>query len=502
MQLDNIAKGHQGSLAKTPKAFGIDVGIDKVIPREPQASKKNVYTPHLKRDTVIKAVITGFLLILGVSAYILLRSKYTKVFSSSSASLCCVISCLATIFWSFHILPLDITSLLLIPILVLSNTMTPVESTGIQGTFQGLLIISKILVSPVILLLMGSCLLSTYFQNNNGSEMLLPHLMSNGNIDSNLFRTMFLALVLSSVMSNITAPIIITSILQNTLKAPHPAIIMGIAMASNIGGMVLPISSPQSILGSNIMNISWVKWLWVSIPTSAVCFLFVYTLILCYFPKGEQKPNEAFLVNQQSSHKHLVIATLSCIICWAVPSIFPKLQWIYALPVCALLLAKNSRRVWNRKTLEIVSIAVAGTAIGKSIERTKMLEGMIAGFIIDSKERSFLFLIVSSSFIMLIISCIVCHTVSAVVLLPIFEKIGMYVGRPRLIIGICSLVCSCGMAFPSSGFPNILSSSFKSESGKRLIDSRSFITIGAISTLACYVFILTVSLFFMVLGNF
>ncbi|KAI5190261.1 phosphate transporter [Nematocida minor] len=509
MKLKDSDKITEPTLNTIPSNFGVEMGLERIertptfTPRmREDASTKEL---HPKKESRVKRIIGCLFITAAVSAYFVFTFKYPNVFPTRESLLCCIIACIASVFWSLHILPLDATSILLIPVIILSNIMVSNESGFFEGVFSGLLILAQIIVSPVLLLLMGSCLLSIYFQNNNGDRLILPYLMVGGDIYSDLFRSMFLALVLSSVMSNITAPIIITSILQNTSKEPTPAILMGIAMASNIGGMVLPISSPQSILGSSIMGLSWAHWLWISVPTAGVCFLFVYALIIFYFPVKEspKEPSEIVIAHSnRGTNTKLLVATIFSIVCWSIPSIYPKIKWIYGLPVCALLMTKNSSRVWNRKTLEIISIAVAGTAIGKGIERTKMLEGMISGFIIESKEKSLLFLVVASSFIMLTVSCMVCHTVSAIVLLPIFEKIGLYIGRERIIVGIASLACSCGMALPSSGFPNILSSSFKTKSGSRLISTKSFITVGTVSTMGCWVFILTVSLLFMLLAKF
>ncbi|KAI5165148.1 phosphate transporter [Nematocida sp. AWRm78] len=500
------SKANEGEfkITTTPSQHPFTIDITESSAQEsPREQKRQRIKKAIKgkRENTIKAILGVILVIVGITIYFMLTNVYTSVFPSKSAAVCCIISFLASAFWSLHILPLEITSVALIPIVIISNIMVP-DKTGVQGWLSGFVIVTKILVSPVVLLLMGSCLLSVYFQCNGGEKMVLPYLIDGGNIYSSLFRSMFLSIILSSIMSNITAPIIIISILQSRPRPPSPAIIMGVAMGSNIGGMVLPISSPQSILGSGIIGVSWSRWMWVSLPTVAVCFLFVFSLIIAYFPKQPQSENNIVIVGEPQNSSLLIIVTTLCIICWSLPSIYSGLKWIYALPVCALLITKSARKVFNRKTLEIISIAVAGTAIGRGIKTTKMLESMISGLIISSKERSLLFLLISLSFVMLCLSCIVCHTVSAVVLLPIYEKIGMFVGRPKLIVAISALACSCGMAFPASGFPNILASSFKSSNGKRLVSSKDFILIGTISTIVCWISILTVSLFFMVIAKF
>ncbi|KAH9385473.1 phosphate transporter [Nematocida major] len=501
MQLDSVSGSLQASPVVASNVLGPSLALKERPPAGPEGLDARLRPEggkalHFLRENALRVTVACFFVVLGITFYLFMTAKHIGVFPTQSACICCVIACLASIFWSFHILPLDVTALLLIPVVVASNTLAP-------GMLASSLVVLRILVSPVVLLLMGSCLLSVYFESNGGARLVLPYLISSSGPQSTLFKSMLLSLTLSSVMSNVTAPIIIMSVLQSTMKVPDPSVVMGIAMASNIGGMILPISSPQSILGAAIIKVSWARWLFISVPTAAACFAFVYTLIVSYFPKKQEGSGTPVVMHEQgASNKKLIVVTAMCILCWAIPSLYRKLQWVYALPVCALLIAKSARKACNRKTLEVLSIAVAGTSIGKGIERTKMLEGMISRLLIGSKERSLLFLVIGTSFIMLFVSCIVCHTVSAVVLLPIFEKIGMFIGREKIIVGVASLVCSCGMAFPSSGFPNIISSSAKSPSGKRLIDLKTFIFVGSVSTIGCWIFILTVSLTFMTLANF
>lgn len=52
--------------------------------------------------------------------------------------------------------------------------------------------------------------------------------------------------------------------------------VMGIALASNVGGMTSPISSPQNIFAIERMSMdgtppSWLSWFAVSLPVSIVC---------------------------------------------------------------------------------------------------------------------------------------------------------------------------------------------------------------------------------------
>eukprot|EP00951_Prasinocladus_malaysianus_P010913 scaffold80443_cov36-Prasinocladus_malaysianus.AAC.2 len=94
-----------------------------------------------------------------------------------------------------------------------------------------------------------------------------------------LLASMGIALFSSMWISNVAAPVLCYSIVQpilRTLDSDDPlcaALVMGIAMASNIGGMTSPIASPQNIFAIERMSMdgnppSWLKWFAISLPTS------------------------------------------------------------------------------------------------------------------------------------------------------------------------------------------------------------------------------------------
>ena len=63
----------------------------------------------------------------------------------------------------------------------------------------------------------------------------------------------------------------------------------GIALASNLGGMTSPISSPQNIFAIEQLSQegnapSWLTWFAVSLPVSIVAALLVWGLLLFAYP--------------------------------------------------------------------------------------------------------------------------------------------------------------------------------------------------------------------------
>lgn len=458
----------------------------------------------------MRAFICIFIFAAGVTAYLLLLPSVGVVVRSRPALICSILCTSATILWSLSLIPLTATSLALLPPLVYFQVLAPREPM-----LESLKCVIQLCTSKIVLLLLGSCMLSAYFEAHGGRSLLLPYLSHTAG-PGGIFRLMILSALLSSVMSNITAPIIITSVLQGSGQPLSASAVLGIAMASNIGGMLLPISSPQSVLGAFYMGIGWGRWVFVSLPTTAACFVVVYAVVyLLLSPKSISTSVPDKLLTDKAapetpapgSHEQSASTTWAlgmsgfAVCCWLLSSLLPFARTLCALPVLALLLAAGLRANMSWKTFEILSIAVSGLALGKGIEATGVLEDVIQSVLDRNAQHSVFFLLIASSLVMLVASCLVCHTVSAVVLLPIFQRMGSAIQKEKLLLATASLVCSCGMALPTSGFPNILASSLRDEKGKRLVPIQTFASVGVLSTVCCWACILTVGLALMgVLG--
>lgn len=67
---------------------------------------------------------------------------------------------------------------------------------------------------------------------------------------------------------------------------------MGIALASNVGGMTSPISSPQNIFAIELMSVdgedppNWLQWFFVALPVAFVCNLLIWGVILTVYKPG------------------------------------------------------------------------------------------------------------------------------------------------------------------------------------------------------------------------
>jgi len=112
-----------------------------------------------------------------------------------------------------------------------------------------------------------------------------------------ILANMLVATFASMWISNVAAPVLCFSLVQpilRTLPTSHPfckSLVMGIALASNLGGMTSPISSPQNIFAIERMSMSgappsWLTWFAVALPVAFLGNLVCWALILMVYRPG------------------------------------------------------------------------------------------------------------------------------------------------------------------------------------------------------------------------
>lgn len=113
-----------------------------------------------------------------------------------------------------------------------------------------------------------------------------------------ILANMLVATFASMWISNVAAPVLCFSLVQpilRTLPTSHPfckSLVMGIALASNLGGMTSPISSPQNIFAIERMSMggtppSWLTWFAVALPVAFLGNIVCWALILMVYRPGE-----------------------------------------------------------------------------------------------------------------------------------------------------------------------------------------------------------------------
>lgn len=240
---------------------------------------------------------------------------------------------------------------------------------------------------------------------------------------------------------------------------------MGIALASNVGGMASPISSPQNII--TIQNMtpapSWGNWFAVSIPLCVIIDLIIWAwLILLWRPQRDTPTIPAMRATKEPMTFQKVfisLITIGTIVLWCIENTFQAqlgdMGVIAILPVVAFfgtgLLTKED---FNNFLWTVIVLAMGGIALGKAVDSSGLLDTIAHHIQTAVSGFSMWVVLLIFSCLTLVFATFVSHTVAAVIILPIIQQVGMSFAdpHPRVLVMGAGLVCSAAMGLPVCSF--------------------------------------------------
>jgi len=142
----------------------------------------------------------------------------------------------------------------------------------------------------------------------------------------------------------------------------------------------------------------------------------------------------------------------------------------------------------------VIFLAMGGIALGKAVTTSGLLEKMDVVIRQMVEGLSIYSVVLSLTFIVLIVSTFISHTIAAVLLVPIAKEVGTNLpqGSARLLIFVTALVSSTGMALPVSGFPNQTAASQEDEVGNLYLGTEDFMKNGVPASIIAAIVVATV----------
>ncbi|MDY2626895.1 MAG: SLC13 family permease [Lachnospiraceae bacterium] len=163
-----------------------------------------------------------------------------------------------------------------------------------------------------------------------------------------LLAFMLCAALLSSIMSNVATTAVLVSVVSNFLhvyedeqKRLHSgkAFMIGLPIASMIGGMMTPAGSPLNMLGMDFLEeagirISFVQWMAIGIPIAIVCLFAAWKITMLVFKPAEidadsvNRYMRSLDIPKQLSfkEKYVGVVVSALFILWVLSSWFPVLN--------------------------------------------------------------------------------------------------------------------------------------------------------------------------------
>lgn len=329
--------------------------------------------------------------------------------------------------------------------------------------------------TPVIMLLLGGFTIAAALSKQDIARRMATFVLSKAGTKPQtvLVTNMFVSMVLSMWISNVAAPVLCYSIIQPMLRnLPSDsrfskALILGIALASNIGGAASPIASPQNIIALENMYppISWGVWFFIALPVCIISILLIWVLLVITFKTGRGTtivPVRPVKERYTGVQWFVTIVTLVTIVLWCVShqleATFGDMGVIAIIPIVLFfgtgILTKED---FNNFLWTIIILASGGLCLGKAVTSSGLLRTIAGAITARVEDFSLYWVLFVFAALILVVATFISHTVAALILLPLVQKVGagMDQPHPNLLVMGSALMCSAAMGLPTSGFPNM-----------------------------------------------
>lgn len=433
-------------------------------------TQKGITIPKINVFVSRKTMFNMFGFMVSIIIYIVLMCVDTM--GQYEASKCLALLVFAALMWAFECIPLFATAFLIPLMVVPMRIVKDSDGNVLQASAAAKLVFSA-MFSDTIMVLIGGFAIAAALSKHGIAKAFAATVLSKAGSRPRwvILTNMYLATFLSMWISNVATPVLCFSLadpILRTLKPNSkvgPCLIMGIALASCIGGLASPISSPQNIVTINLMdpNPGWGIWFAGAIPCGVITVLTTWLLLLLYFRPDRDTPHLNVIKSTGFSRPSwsqvwVCIVCLATIALWCAESSMNDF-WgnngvIAAIPF-VLLFGTNmlSKSDLNNFLWSVVTLAQGGMALGYAVSSSGLLD--VIGHQIASNVNGLpvLSIIFIFGMLVLVFATFVSHTVAALIILPIVKQVGSQLPVPRsnLMVMVAGLVSSVAMGLPVSG---------------------------------------------------
>lgn len=234
------------------------------------------------------------------------------------------------------------------------------------------------------------------------------------------------------------------------------ALILGIALASNIGGMASPIASPQNIIALQNMRPapSWGAWFFVALPVCILSITVIWALLLVSFNPGRGTtivPIRPVKDKFSGVQYFISFVTIVTIILWCfshqLEHVFGDMGVVAIIPLVLFfgtgILTKED---FNNFLWTIIILAAGGLALGKAVSSSGLLHTIAQAIKEETQGMGLYGVLVVFCALILVIATFISHTVAALIILPIVAQVGasMEEPHPNLLVMVCFIVICPG----------------------------------------------------------
>ncbi|CAH0488076.1 unnamed protein product [Peronospora farinosa] len=419
-----------------------------------------------------------------------------------------------TTLWVTEALPYFATALLVPPLVVFLHILNDkAHPDTLLTAKQSAKEVMSMLVNHTTILIMGGYSISAAFAKCQIELYIAAFLQRRFKKSPNLFllAIMLMGLFLSMWISNHTAPVLCVSVLLPIIRDfPRNStyvktLLIGLAFACNLGGMMTPISSLQNTLAVSFLEkagytITFGQWMAIAVPFCTVGTIMCWLFLLWVMDPRDATyiPQIVYDQKQKISRLHVVVIsmTLLTIFLWASFSVtsttFGDLGIISMMFMFIMFgTGMLSQFDFNSFSWHILFLIGGGNVLGDAIQRSGLLDTLSKSVIHALPSGNVWMVTVSLCILVVCLTTFVSHTVASIILLPIIVEMAIQIGHPHIPVICCAMAISAAMALPFSSFPNINSLLVLDDHGQPYLEVKDFLRVGVTFSLVTMALIVT-----------
>ncbi|KAG6975888.1 hypothetical protein JG688_00001933 [Phytophthora aleatoria] len=413
-----------------------------------------------------------------------------------------------TTLWVTEALPYFATALLVPPLVVFLHILNDkAHPDNLLTAKQSAKEVMSMLVNHTTILIMGGYSISAAFAKCQIELYIAAFLQRRFKKSPNLFllAIMLMGLFLSMWISNHTAPVLCVSVLLPIIRdfptdsTYVKTLLIGLAFACNLGGMMTPISSLQNTLAVSFLekagySVTFGQWMALAVPFCTVGTIMCWAFLLWVMDPRDATyiPQIVYDQKQKISSLHVVVVSMTLL------TIFLWASFSFIMFGTGML----SQFDFNSFSWHILFLIGGGNVLGDAVQRSGLLDTLSQTVIHALPSGNVWMVTVSLCSMVICLTTFVSHTVASIILLPIIVQMAIQIGHPHIPVICCALAISAAMALPFSSFPNINSLLVLDDHGQPYLEVKDFLRVGVTFSLVTMALIVTLGygLIILVLG--
>lgn len=372
----------------------------------------------------------------------------------------------AAYLWISEAIPLALTALLIPVLATVLNIETPKVAFGEFA-------------NPIIYLFLGGFVLAGALSAHSLDRLLAHKLMvlAKGNFYKSALLLMLSTTLIACWVSNTSTAAMMIPLALGMLaitdgkksSAEAKFLLLGIAYAANIGGIVTMIASPPNAIGATLLELTFSEWLLYGLPIFFITFPIMVFVLTLYFKPNRQMMIATIAIPAEKSNKQtaLLAIFILTIFLWIFEGVispllnlssgFSSIVAVLAVVLLFVFRVMSWKQIIDSIHWDILLLFGGGLTLGLIVESTGLGSILVGGVMQMSQKVPllvFLWIIIIGS---ILLTEFMSNTASAALILPLLYTLAEESQiNPMILVLPATIAASFGFMMPVGTPPNAL----------------------------------------------